>query len=81
MLTQRRTVEWTVAVAVLALLIFVPLLREHRTAILMSYFAVLITVGLIRGKPEGIRFFFLSVAIATALAAVILVVYGFATSL
>ncbi len=64
MLTQRRAVEWTIAVGVLALFIFVPLLRDHRTVILMSYLAVLTTVGIVRGKPEGIRFLVLSILVS-----------------
>jgi hypothetical protein len=63
-LTPRRAVEWTIAVGVLALFIFVPLLRDHRTAVLMSYLAVLTAVGLIRGKPEGIRFVTVSILVA-----------------
>ncbi len=61
MLTQRRAVEWTLAIGVLVLFILVPLLRDHRSVITLSYLAVLTTVGLIRGKPEGIRFLVLSI--------------------
>jgi hypothetical protein len=63
-LTQRRAVEWTLAIGVLLLFILVPLLRDHRSVILMSYFGVLTTVALIRGKPQGIRFLVLSILVS-----------------
>ena len=67
MTTQRRVVGWTIAVGLVALLLFVPSLRDHRallSTIGVVYLAVMTAVGFIRGKPEGIRFFVLSVLVA-----------------
>jgi hypothetical protein len=58
--TRRRAIEWTIAVGLLGLFIFVPVLRDHRRAITTAYLAVLATVGVVRGRPEGIRFLVLS---------------------
>jgi hypothetical protein len=60
----RRAVEWTLAVGLLGLFIFVAGLRDHRTAIGTAYLVVLATVGLVRGKPEGIRLLALSVLVS-----------------
>jgi hypothetical protein len=62
--TRRRAVEWTIAVGLLGLFIFVPGLRAHRRAIGTAYLAVLATVGLVRGKPEGIRLLALSILVS-----------------
>jgi hypothetical protein len=56
-LTWRRAVDWTIAAVVLALLIFVPWLREHRSAIFTVYLAALavhVSIKVIRHRyaPE-----------------------------
>jgi hypothetical protein len=62
-LTWRRAVDVTLAIGILALFVFVPFVRDHRSAIALSYFAVATTVGLIRGKPEGLRFLVVSILV------------------
>jgi len=62
-LTWRRAVGFTLAVGVFALFTFMPWLRDHRSVIFMVYLAVLATVGLIRGKPEGTRRLFVSLLV------------------
>ena len=64
MVTKRRAVEWTLTIGVVVAFILVPWLRDHRSVILLPYFAVVTTVGLIRAKPEGIRFLVGSIVVA-----------------
>jgi hypothetical protein len=75
--THRRIIEWTIAVAILALLSFVPWLRDRWRVIWWTYLTGALVVALVRGKPEGVRFVtlsFLLALIAMALAVLAFVV-------
>ena len=62
--TRRRALDWTLAAAFLALLIFVPWLRDHGTIVGQVFLAVLVVAAFVRGKPKGIRFAILSILAA-----------------
>jgi hypothetical protein len=68
----RRTVEWVVGLGLLALFLTVPALRDVGDRLATLSLIVLAAVAFVRGKPEWVRPFLLSVA--AALAGAVLVV-------